>query len=61
MSKIIAFSIRLDDPVVEGLAAIGSDKEWTISHVVRKILPLGLKAYLAEHYPNGLPVKEADK
>lgn len=58
MSKIISFTIRLDDPVVDALAAIGSDKEWTISHVVRKVLPLGVQVYLDLHYPKGLPTKE---
>lgn len=46
--KFIACTVRVDDPVYDQIVAIAEKHEWTLTHVLRKLLPLGLAAYLAD-------------
>lgn len=47
-SKVITFSFPLDGALHAQLQAIADDREWTINHVLGKVVPLGLEVYLRQ-------------
>ena len=44
--KHLVVSFEADDQVVAQLRAVAEEREWTLNHVLRKVVPLGLEVYL---------------
>ncbi len=42
----LSISFDVSDSVYAQIHCIAEDREWTVSHVLRKIIPLGLDVYL---------------
>ena len=42
----VAIGFDVDDAVYAQLQCIAEEREWTLSHVLRKLIPWGLDAYL---------------
>lgn len=42
----VSISFKVDDAVYAQLCCIAEEREWTITHVLRKLIPWGLDAYL---------------
>lgn len=44
----ISFSFPVNDQVLAQIKCIADEREWTVQHVLRKIVPLGLEVYLQQ-------------
>lgn len=42
----VCISFKVDDSVYAQLLCIAEEREWTMTHVLRKLIPWGLDAYL---------------
>lgn len=45
-SNILTFSFKATDSVYAQLQVLAEEREWTMNHLLRKIVPLGLEVYL---------------
>lgn len=46
--KTLAINFPVDDAVLAQIQALAEEREWTVNHVLRKIVPLGLEVYLTQ-------------
>lgn len=58
--QAISINFKVEDPVYAQLLCIAEEREWTVAHVLRKLIPWGLDAYLKRTTldPMDLPSEE---
>lgn len=44
--NIVSISFKVDDSLYAQLKCIAEEREWTIRHVLMKLVPLGMDKYL---------------
>ena len=44
--NIVSFSFKVTDSVYAQIQCVAEEREWTVNHVLSKLVPLGLDVYL---------------